>query len=199
MNAPFKITKKGRIYRYLQVHTSQGKNSVEDSNRQLQIYLSLIGSVAKDLEAFIALSFSPYVGEVIKTYLLVECRYELEANDFFGIGVDKGFQRSSFSQMFFSLKDIMTLRSFPEDSLGDKASELSVFLLHKDRKNDLIASLNCKDPFYLNNFLRPGEKFAHLTCGKAQGYFDALLICSNGNITQELEGFISRHKLEDHF
>lgn len=199
MKAPFKITKKGQIYRYLQVHVTQGDKSVDDSNRQLQIYLSLIGSVATDLEAFIALSFSPYVGEVIKTYMLIECRYELEANDFFGIGVDKGFQRSPFSQMIFSLKDIMSLRSFPEDSLGDNASELSVFLLHKDRKDDLVASLECKDPLYLNNFLRPGEKFAHLTCGKTQGYFDALIICSNGNITQELEGFISQHQLGDHF
>ncbi|RCH56859.1 hypothetical protein DJ568_03110 [Mucilaginibacter hurinus] len=198
MKAPFKIEQNGPIVRYLHVHAPAGPRAAGDNNRLLHIYLSLVQTLREGAAANIVIPFTPYVAEVVGSYQRVDLHYELIANDFFGIGVDRGFQRrgeAKNEQMIFSLPDVMSLRSFPEDSFGDNESAISIFINQASRKVDLLRFLRSTNKVRIEGFLREGEKFIHLTCGKQQGYFDAMVIYAYGDILQQITSDIDQKDL----
>lgn len=193
MNFPFKITEESGLYQYLHIKASPEYRTLKDSNLQMQVYLTLAKRLSVGLNAYALLPFSPDIAELWPGYIPVNYKYRFLANDFNGLGIDQGFQRledGSPLMVIFALKDLMTLRSIPEDCFGDRASSVSLIFVHAGREAALKALLQGEGFPDLGTFLMKNELFVHLTCGKEQGFYDGLLLHSLTDISAQVRGAI---------
>ncbi|QEM06168.1 hypothetical protein DIU31_022600 [Mucilaginibacter rubeus] len=193
MDFPFKITQEAGTYQFLHVKANPEHRTIQDSNLQLQVYLTLTRRLSLGLECYALLPYSPVILELWPDAVKVAFGYHLLADDFNGLGIDKGFQpaiNDGPEMVLITLKDLMTLRSIPEDSLGENASAVSLFLLHPGREIVLKKLLQAQIAPFMARFLQKNELFIHLTCGKEQGYYDGMLIRSQTDITMHIQGAI---------
>ena len=157
--------------------------------------LSLAEYLLKGLGKYIFIKASPYTREMFtaSTPCLSKWHYHLTANDFDGAGIDKAFHRASeieTDQSLLSRVDtLLSLKDFPEDSFGDKLSQLSVFGLFENRWNDLREIVQQEQPPALQDFLRHGELFIHIIVSKTEGFFHAMLIKTRENIENSIQEF----------
>lgn len=193
MNFPFKITHQAGLYQFLHVKANPDHRTIKDSNLQLQVYLSLARRLSLGLNCYALLPYSPDVAALWPAHIPISFRYQVLNDDFNGLGVDKGFERltdGSPLMLLLTLKDVMTLRSIPEDCLGDHASIVTLFLLHTGRESALKELLQSAENPDIAAFLKRNELFLHLICGKEVGYFDAMLIRSTSDITTQIKGAV---------
>jgi hypothetical protein len=113
------------------------------------------------------------------------------ANDFDGLGVDRGFINIQEQQSYilFPIDSLSKLKDWPEDTFGDAYSTISIFGLKEDRKHALIAFLQTLENPQLKDFLQNGELFIDMVIGKEYGFFNSFLIKSKEEIGEEITAF----------
>ncbi|WP_431199587.1 hypothetical protein ACQ86K_00945 [Mucilaginibacter sp. P19] len=193
MEFPFKVTQEAGTYQFLHVKASPEHRTIQDSNLQLQVYLTLARRLSLGLNCYALMAYSPVIMELWPDAVKVNYRYQLLADDFNGLGIDAGFQPANAGtpeMLLVTLKDLMTLRSIPEDSLGENSSSVSIFLLHQGRETSLKTLLQAQIAPFMARFLQKNELFIHLTCGKDQGYYDGMLLRSQTDMTMHIKGAI---------
>lgn len=162
---------------------------------QFHQYLALAAFLTEQLDTFIILKASPYTKKVMADHR--SCRsnwqYHFIANDFDGMGIDRGFVRISGHEeeqpLLSQMEMLLSLREFPEDSFGDNVSHISIFGLVQNRWNDLKTFLQQEHPPVLNGFLQQEELFMNILVSKAEGYYHALLIKSPSDIEYRMNAF----------
>ncbi|QEM03665.1 hypothetical protein DIU31_009110 [Mucilaginibacter rubeus] len=193
MDFPFKVTQEAGTYQFLHIKVNPDNRTITDSNLQLQVYLTLARKLSLGLNCYALVPYSPIIVELWPQSVKVSYRYRLLVDDFNGMGIDRGFQpvnNNTPEMALVALKDLKTLRSISEDSLGEYASEVSIFLLHPGRLLALTNLLRAEVAPFMPRFLQNNELFIHLTCGKAQGYYDGILIRSLTDVSQQINGAI---------
>lgn len=190
---PFKVSQENGLFQFLHIKAVSAFRAISDSSLQLQVYLTLTRRLSAGLDCYALLPYSPDVAERWPHYIPAHYRYQLLADDFDGLGIDNGFKRlkdGSPLMVMSSIKDVMMLRSLPEDALGEKSSDVTFFFLHPDREHLLKEVLQGQDLPDLGKFLVKNEFFLHLTCGKEQGYYDAMLLHALSDLTSRIKGAI---------
>lgn len=193
MNFPFKVTQEAGTFQFLHTRVSPNHRTIQDSNLQLQVYLTLSRRLSLGLNCYALLPYSPDLLTLWPDSSAVNYKYHFLADDFNGLGVEKGFEAlkdGSPLMLLIKLQDVMTLRSIPEDNLGDRSSNVTLFLLHSNRENALLDLLRSTIRPTMVRFLQSNELFIHLTCGKEEGYFDGMLIRSLTDLTARISGAI---------
>jgi hypothetical protein len=161
----------------------------------LHYYLSLAKKLTSGLNCFVLIRYSPFLAEVLPVIYTTDWHYNLQSDDIQGLGMDLGF--SLFRKLsngngikeqsaYFSLKDLLTLQSFPEDTFGDTSSSITVFALKSGSEQDLHSFLGMQRIPYLPELLVESELFIHILCGKCSGFYDAILIKSVQSIAHSI-------------
>ncbi|GAA4910335.1 hypothetical protein [Mucilaginibacter defluvii] len=204
MNNLFQRSYRQDLYRFLHTRLTPSPDDLTRCELCLQVYLTIVRELAVGLETWVLLPYSPYLAEVLGPVTMIAYRYQVTFNDTDGLGLDDGFlstdrpaeQRTSANRMLFPLKDVLTLRSLPEDDLGDLTTEVSVFLLQKERSAGLREAMRTGKTPDLPALLDGPELFVHITCAKSSAYFDAMLIYGRTDIGETLNAAVRKHELE---
>jgi hypothetical protein len=183
----FKETFNDGLFGYLYVKEAVGLQNAVADKLKFHTYLSLAKRLTTGLECYVITRNSPFLSEVLPVIYLCDWFYHIQSDDFYGLGIDRGFtqthqltngQEVKEQAAVFPLNDLLTLQSFPEDTFGDQASHLTIVALKKDCESDLLSFLNTRHVPYLPELLLQDELFIHLSCGKRIGYYDTILIKS---------------------
>lgn len=124
-------------------------------------------------------------------------KYELLADDFNGLGIDKGFVQTRFNandplpHAVIQLESFMDLTNFPSDIFGEVRNCCTLLGLKASGKSQLLDFLNSKEAPSIHQFLRPGELLIHAVVGKQVGYYNALLIRSALDLDERFEAFFN--------
>jgi len=78
-------------------------------------------------------------------------------------------------------------------TLGDAASEISLFCIPSERKTALLHFLNSDQCPILADFLKPGELFVDIGVGVDRGYYDSILIKSVTDIEDRLQNLVKQY------
>jgi hypothetical protein len=200
MEIAFKETFEDGLFSYLYVKETAGLQNPVAGKLNFHIYLSLAQRLTTGLECYVITRNSPFLHEVLPEVHLTEWFYHIQSDDFYGLGVDRGFAHShrlnngrsvKEQAAVFPLKDVMTLQSFPEDTFGDSASHLTIIALKPGSESELLSFLGTGKVPDLPELLLQKELLIHISCGKAVGYYDTVLIKSMsdciGRIAQIIE------------
>lgn len=162
----------------------------------LHQYLSLAKRLTEGFNCYVLIRRSPFLSEVLPAVFTTDWHYQVQADDFQGLGTDSGFRRSRLlsngntvkeKSAFFPLKDLLTLQSFPEDTFGDTESQLSIFGLSTTSERELVSFMRTASrPPHLSEILRDSELFIHLSCGKSSGHYDSVVINSVRSLDTQL-------------
>ena len=161
----------------------------------LNQYLSLAEYLLSGLAKFVMLKATPYIKQAISTDVscLSNWNYYFLANDFNGLGIDKGFIDTNVygmqQQYLTMINDLTALKQIPEDNLGDNVSHISFFGLIGHDFNDLKNFLQAEKSPALGDFLQEGELFINILVSKEEGYCHAMLIKSSTDIEDKLDAF----------
>ncbi|MES2376751.1 MAG: hypothetical protein V4553_09240 [Bacteroidota bacterium] len=194
MDITFKPTVDDGLNNYLFVK----QTAIDDADlyfKRLHHYLLLIKKLTSGHHCFILTRYSPFLREVLPKVYTTAWHYNLESDDFHGLGTDLGF--SLFHRLnngnvvneqsaYFPLTDLLTLQSFPEDTFGDTASSFTVFALKSSSEEDLHAFLGTMRTPCLPELLLDKELFFHISCGKCSGYYDTVLIKSVQTLSNKI-------------
>lgn len=192
MKIEFKAIQVEGLNNYLFVRQSDDSPQTGNYDENFHHYLSLANRLVSDLSCYVLTRYSPFLKEVIPDALLTDWHYNVLSDDFRGLGTDLGF--SLFHRLkngnsvkeqsaYFPLKDLLTLRSFPEDTFGDKSSHVTIFALKPETENEIRSFLSRKTAPYLPELLLEKELFIHISCSKSLGYYDTILIKSVQNLS----------------
>lgn len=207
MNIPFKKTFQNSLYSYLHVSGHKCRNEIECKEEYKDEYLgkSLPSYESQKFNeinsylhcsCFLMSNLEKYaisaLNDLTKDYELIKWRYEVLANDFNGVGVDKGFKELTFYNATYPAKGfffpfIETVHVSPAFDF----TEISIFGMKEERKDDLLHFLRKKEMPHLEDFLKEGEIFIHVVQGKEYGYFNAFLIKSKHDIDEHLVQFFN--------
>jgi hypothetical protein len=195
MDIRFKPFPNKGLNNYLFVNMPVNMLEQEPVNINFHKYLLLASQLTAGLSCFVLTRYSPFLYEVLQGVQPTMWRYNVIADDFQGLGTDLGFTLShrlkngnavKEQSAYFPLKDLLTLRSFPEDTFGDKSSDVTLFAL-KPGSDKEISSFLCTDRVpYLPELLLENEIFIHISCSKSSGYYDTVLIKSVRDLTTKL-------------
>lgn len=187
MKIEFKASTEEGLNKYLFVKQPDESREGKNANINFHHYLLLASRLTAGLSCFVLTRYSPYLTEVLTGVQSTDWHYNVIADDFQGLGADLGFSLShkltngnsvKEQSAYFPLRDLLTLRSFPEDTFGDKSSHVSIFALKPGSAEDIRSFLNAKRTPYLPELLLGDELFIHISCSKSSGYYDTILIKS---------------------
>jgi hypothetical protein len=155
----FKKYQQNNLYNYLYVSGYKGEGHLKENsvpqqvsynnetyqkewdNGEFQKLLELTSSVTSHHELFSLVEYSPLLDTVsfIDHYEKVSWNYELLANDFDGMGVDRGFKptlqqnqnknqthKHTKEAAVFVIKSLKELQQLPEEDFADAFSALSI-------------------------------------------------------------------------
>jgi len=191
----FKKTFNDGLFGYLYVQEAVSPRNAVADKLKFHIYLSLAQLLTAGLECYIITRNSPFLSEVLPVIHLSDWFYHIQSDDFYGLGIDRGFtqthqltngQEIKEQAAVFPLNNVLALQSFPEDTFGDKASQLTIMALKKGCENDLLSFLGTRHVPYLPELLLQDELLIHLSCGKYIGYYDTILIKSVADYTEKI-------------
>lgn len=198
----FKKEHQHHLYHYLNVlipysDTSAPTIRIEKElySYQFHYYIALAEFLTEHLNKYVILRISPYLANqsFIKEVETVNWKYLLLANDYEGLGIDNGFinirETSDEEHALFSVGSLLSLRELPEDTFGDKVSNVSVFGLTSNSVSDLQHFLHSAKQPDLSEFLQKGDLFINIISSKQMGYYHSMLIKSNDDIETELDAF----------
>lgn len=193
----FKKSNTGNLFEYLHVSVAAMVNPSDQTSRSIissdrfRYTLSLAKFLSEDLESYLLVRDFPLLSGLPFFRLIepVKWQYELIADDSNGLGIDNGFVESSSLAQLCVAKDLLALGQLPEDGFGDSVSTVSFFALMERRETRLAEFLKQDVPGRVQDFLRHGELFIHITIAKEQNYYDAVLIKSPDDIEDRLYSF----------
>jgi hypothetical protein len=187
MNIDFRRTCSEGLINYLYIRQPEGHYRAAAYNEFFHHYLSLANRLVGRLSCYVLTRYSPFLREAIPDMQLTDWHYNVISDDFQGLGADLGFSLShrlkngnsvKEQSAFFPLKDLLTLRSFPEDTFGDKSSNVTIFALKPGAEKEIMSFLSTTCAPCLPELLLENEIFIHITCSKSSGYYDTMLIKS---------------------
>ncbi len=154
-------------------------------------YMSLASFLLAQKEKYVLLRDAPdlHVQESIRNPLKVTWRYEIIADDFNGTGVDNGFVPSKFPYLVYYSNSLSHVEMLPEEIFEEEYSNVSIFGLTENATQRLRLLFDSPQAPSLKNFLKPGEVFIDLVCGKQYGYFNAFLAKSKNRLDDEFSAF----------
>ncbi len=218
MDLPFKKEYKENTFTYLYVSghryesTLQGEHEPEAKQRNtgpaavspspgdLAFGISFASFLTAGLETGVLLKYSPHLRKLpfLTDIQNVNFRYEVLANDFEGMGVDKGFvparphpdHDEPFGQYVLAATTTLNrLQEIPEEELEEFFSAFSIFGLRKGRRMAVVTALQRESVPSLPALLEQGEVFIQIVHGKAYGYFHSLLIKSKEDLSGSISAF----------
>lgn len=187
-----------------QVASNNETYQKEGDEGEFQKLLDLASFITSGHELFALVKYSPLLDRTsfATDYEKVSWEYELLANDFDGMGVDKGFESISQQNqnknqphkhtkeaVVFPVNSLKELQQLPEEDFADAFSDFNIFALHAGRKKELMELLKEMHQPTLDSFLKEEDVFIHLKKGKAVGYFSALLIKSKKDLEGQLKQY----------
>lgn len=186
------------MYSYLNIEkpNTDGGHTAEQRaiahRAHLDKYLSLTRLLTPGRDNFVIIRRSPHALTAVSAQYSYasDWYYGFIADDFNGMGVDKGFVKvddHTRQYLLAYMGDLMSLKSFPEDSLGENYSQITIFALAPGRWVDLRVEMQKLHPPSLREFLRDTERFINILVGKEEGYHHAMLVRSKADI-KELSG-----------
>ncbi|QEM07072.1 hypothetical protein DIU31_027510 [Mucilaginibacter rubeus] len=203
MNITFNQTSGEGLNNYLFVKQTATDHRTTQYYKHLHYYLSLAKKLMSGLNCYVLIRYSPFLAEVLPVIYTTDWHYNLQSDDFQGLGTDLGFSLShrlsngnvvKEQSVYFPLKDLLTLQSFPEDTFGDTSSSITIFALKSGSEQDLHSFLGTKRIPYLPELLLESELFIHILCGKCSGFYDTISIKSVQSIAHNIN-VINRNEL----
>lgn len=222
MELLFKKYQQNTLYNYLYVSGHQAELNLKENpisqqvssnnetyrkeidENEFQKLLELASFITSQHELFALVKYSPLLDSAsfIDHYEKVGWEYELLANDFEGMGVDKGFKpvsqqnqdknqtyKNTKEAVVFPVKSLKELQQLPEEDLADAFSAFSFFALQAGRKKEVFELLKGQNQPSLKSFLEEEEVFIHLKVGRNVGYFDSFLIKSKKDLEDQLKQY----------
>jgi hypothetical protein len=128
---------------------------------KLNQYLSLASFLEAQKEKYFLVRYSPTLESLctIDASSLVNWRYLVLANDFEGIGVDKGFVKTRSPYAFFEASSPYQAEKITEDTLEEEYSSITVFALNRNSEERLRRFLQTNDIPSVGNLLSDDEIF----------------------------------------
>ncbi len=166
----------------------------DGAQQRLHTYLDWASSLLESHTTYCLLRYTPEL--VAKPFMDKVTRanwsYKVVANDFAGLGIDKGFEPAAAEtdagvSLLFRLSSPRQLKELPEDMFGDFSSQVSFFGLQNGREESITEFLSSGESPQLSDWLQPAEMFIHVAVGKEQGYYDAFLVKAGTDISRQLE------------
>lgn len=205
MNIKLKKYYKEGFYNYLHVSGHDCRNVIECEKEFKEIYINsktTTGSeIISEADSFLDLSYflvaglEKYALAVIDyppgNSIVTKWKYELLADDFNGMGVDKGFvdiKSSKDKAMFFELP---TRLHYTNKTLWNSIFEISIFGLLKNKKKHLMDFIMQQKKPVLKNFLKDEEIFIQIVKRNGYGYFNAVLIKSKKELDDVIYGYFN--------
>lgn len=200
MKPTFKITTTSNGHTYLWIDQPDFSSTASSCEQRLCAYLRFVKNLIGSNDIYAIVPYSVSLEDAPDVLATIKRRYELIADDFRGMPVNPGFTCSSpvnaavssADRLVIRLKDVMTIRSIPEEDLGEDSSEISFFCLIKERNDELIEWLQHSTDSDPGKVLIQEELFIHINCAKRQGYYDAIAVHSRNDIQDQLEQAFSQ-------
>ncbi|WP_345951220.1 hypothetical protein ABDD95_07140 [Mucilaginibacter sp. PAMB04274] len=200
MKPTFKITPTSNGHTYLWFDQPDFPLTISSCEQRLCAYLRFVKNLIGSKGIYAIIPYSVSLEDAPDVLATTKRRYDLIADDFRGMAVNPGFTCSSpvnaavssADRLVIRLKDVMTIRSIPEEDLGEDSSQISFFCLIQERKDELMEWLQNgldSDP---GTVLIKDELFMHINCAKRQGYYDAIAVHSRNDIQDQLEQAFSQ-------
>lgn len=165
-----------------------GRSGYSHIIKKIEYYLAYVSLLADSQEKFLLIRDSPLLSSFsrIKKRAQVKWKYEVIANDFEGIGIDKGFVHAKEPHVLMYAADLYSVIDIPEDVFEEDYTSLTVFAISPGRVKLLEEFLNSEAKPQLENFLQDDEVFFNIISGKNYGYFDSVLVKSKTDIWDKI-------------
>jgi hypothetical protein len=200
----------GIIEEWLTTTTPFSEFNVNNNNaEEMSVYLGFVWQLCEEKPSY---AIPNYYRDEAKQltgldFDLVKWEYEIEA-DQPGLAVDRGFihatacthilssdweSKHKDQAGLFRIDSFERLVLLQRATLGDAASEISLFCIPSERKTALLHFLNSDQCPILADFLKPGELFVDIGVGVDRGYYDSILIKSVTDIEDRLQNLVQQY------
>lgn len=175
-----------------------GNNIAENATykKKLLFYLDLAAFFTAQLDRYVLLNFCP-VSEFQQSFQathFTNWKYEMESNDYSGLGVDHGFvcvenSHAKTNRGRYVAVPVISLRSLTllsEDLFSEASTNVTVFGLMNGRTEQLMNFMDAVKVPLIEKFLQGPEIFIHLMCAKEYGHFNSIMIKSKHDLRDEI-------------
>lgn len=158
---------------------------------ELNSLLSLGEYLAAQKDKYVLIRFSPELQSfcTVDSSAMVNWRYLVLANDFEGLGVDKGFVKTESPYALYSPHSLYDVQYLSEDVLEEEYSNITIFGLNRNSKERLRDFLHTDKTPFIQTLLSGNELFINIVCGKAYGFFNSFLAKSRVDLQEEINEF----------
>lgn len=175
----FKKELKNGLYNYLHVSNPYADAAMPDAetagvlyNGRFHHYISLAVFLTPHLKNYVLAKSSPFLMQhpFVQNAEAISWTYEVLADDYYGLGVDKDFinlgEHGEQPFLLFYTDDLLPLACLPEDTFGDKVSYCSIFSLKNNRHGHLKKFMQATAPPDVAAILQEGELFSTLIAAR---------------------------------
>lgn len=158
---------------------------------EMGIYLSFAGFLLAQKQKYALIRDSPEAQLHFSNRKRFDAKwsYNVEANDFNGTGVDKGFMMRKAIYAVYQVDSPDELENLSEESFEEEYSNITLFGMNRDSEEMLQTILQGRAVPQIDTLMRSDEIFVNIVCGKQYGYFDSILIKSRCDLKNELIGY----------